>query len=715
MSSNFIKICTVFCALLAPGLAATGWASAYVTGAAELGYVKYDAEVDGKEVFSGHTFAQKYSLAYKATNLRHRSQPRYYNLMLGYDWMSFDTTASDQNQELDLKQSFGKIKYSGDVGYAGSELPFKVRAYINDEQMPIFKYGINSTGLIDDGLIYTMQGRGTYVASGVSFLFDPRAATSSAAQGLPRMILDYRDTTNKSSEGFIRVDNRTRELAVAGLNMENNWVNYRKLTYDNYLDANDKYTRQQIQIGLVDHRGRRQWSALTNWIELSVDGQLTDIKSPSRDMALEEYDVNFMAIATRKLWNARSFMNYNRQLDSDSLTEITRVPVYVKGIYGTETDWYASLSAIRDRQKIFPQNGFNTAATNTISVGGTTFNRSRFTLSPSLRLQTTKSYDGVDSYSFDTSLETNSTRRFSDQLGLAGKLTFRATDNGYDTAQSKTWSTLMDLTATYAPHSRVSYKLQDTLESGSGSGYLEANRLLYGTSASSKVGTYVRNYLFGSVKWVPNSVFSTSLDASYDIIKATDLRPSDMTIIIYQAGYNNEAVSARFDSKYLLSSNGYDSSRSRWINNAEIQYRPDRYNDGLFRLNHEKEEDVNLDRSRLGILQRYSFNLFTRVGLLRNLATFTEEYSYTSDENFGSKSSAQYLMFSGRYNPTERLSLYGSVKYETASPGSVTMYYSGGMSADFKLLTTTLDYTYARRDSDNRQEKRLSAYVRRDF
>src|SRR6185369_4411742 len=143
---------------------------------------------------------------------------------------------------------------------------------------------------------------------------------------------------------------RLQELAVAGLNRENNWVNYRWLNYENYLQPLDKHSQQQIQIGLVDHRGRRLWSSLTNWIEVSADAQLTVVKSPSAVSNLEEYDINFMAIAKRKKWDARTFMNYDRHLADDTLKEVARVPVYVKGIYGTETDWYVGLSAVRGRE-----------------------------------------------------------------------------------------------------------------------------------------------------------------------------------------------------------------------------------------------------------------------------------------------------------------------------------------------------------------------------
>lgn len=722
MNFKLIWITALLCTLLVPGLIGSARAYTRMMGEAALSYTKYEADLDGKDLVSGSTFAQQYSLGYKASNLRHRSQPRYYDLMVGYEWMSFDTSldtspGSDlnlQQKEFALNQTFGKFVYSGEVGYAAAELPITVRAYSSDNDKPIFKYNL-AEDLLNSGLIYNLQGRGTYRVSGATFAFEPRQAREAALRGLPRLLIDYREMINKSDDSFFRVDSKTRELAVAGLSQENNWINFRRRTYENYLDPLDKYTMQQLQIGLVDHRGRRLWSALTNWIQASADGQLTNVNSPAPDKVLEEYDVNLMLIATRRLWSARTFMNYNRQLDDDGLTESTSVPLYVKGLYGSDTDWYVRLAADRSRQKTLYQPSFNTSASYTMSAGATTFKHSSFTLSPSIGLQTTKSYYGIDSYRFNSGLESNSTRRFSNKLGLAGKISFQAADDGNSRAESESWSTRLDLTATYAPSSSFSYKLQDILESGSGRGNLESSWLFYGDTNRKELGTYLRNYTFASAKWMPSSKFTTSLEASYDFLQATDLRPTTATTVIYQISYSNQAVSSRLDSKYVRIENGYDPARYVWISNAELLYRPDRYNDGLLRLKHEREFHDNLDRARVEILQRYNYNFFTRVGLLRNLATLTEEYSYASDENSGTKASSQYLLFSGRYNPTERLSLFAAVKYQKNDPGSVVMYYNAGLNADFKLLSTSLDYAYAKRDTDNKVEKRFNATVRRTF
>lgn len=715
MNSRVITLSVVLAALLAPGLVVDSRAATYMRGAAELNYVKYDAEADGKVLASGSTLAQKYSLSYTTTNLYYRSQPRYYNLMLGYDWVGFQTKFNDLGQDVSIKQQFGKLRYNGDVGYNASELPIRFRAYVNNDQPFNFRYDLSTTGLIRDGLVYNIEGRGKTVTSGFFIAFEPEMARNVPVQGLPRMLLDYRETVTKSSDGFYRIDNKTKELAVAGLNKENNWVHFRTLNFVNNLEPLDQYSQQQIQIGLVDNVGRRKWSMLTNWIEFSADGQLTDVKSPSQDRNLEEYDVNFMAIATRKTWGARTFMNYNRQLDYAALTENTRIPIYLKGIYGSDTDWYLNLAANRGREQLFTRKGFDTSYTNAISAGGTTFKRSSFTLSPSLNLSTSKSFRGTDAYALDSRLETASTKRFSDRVGLAGSVFWRAMDDGANTARSKTWSNTIELKGTYQLSNKIGYSLLGRVESGNGSGYLDANRVRFGINTNGKLGNYLRNYVQASVRWTPSARMSSTLEGSYDTIKATAMPASEELNVNYRFAYDNKESFYRFDSKYQRRDNGFEVPLVSWRNSAEIQYRPDRYNDGLVRLSHQREQDVNIDTERLELLQRYTYNFYSRTGVIRNFANVAQEYSYISSSNHGLIGSTQYLMLSGRYSPTERLSLYGSARYEKGSAGEVVICYSSGISADFKLLSTSLDYTVAQRDTDNRLEKKLAASVRRTF
>jgi len=718
-----LNILIILFMLIAPGLVTSGWAmNSYMRGSAEVLYNKYDAEIDGKEILSGDSLVQKYSLTYTATNLAYKAQPRYYDLNLGYDWIDLNTKAADLEREVDINQTYGKFKYSGDVGYSSDQLPLRLRAYINESSPFTLDTNLFTNTLIPDGLVYNIAGRGKSTTSGVSLVYDPVRASSASLRELPRLMVDYREHSQQITNGFTRLDNKTKELAVASLSQGDNWLIFKTRDYENFLVPLDKYSLQEFQVGHVDYRGQRNWSLLTNWIKVSVDGRMTTIRNPFADS--EEYDVNFMGIAERKLWTARTFMNYNRQTASEVRTESYNVPVYVKGIYGRDTDWYVSLGANRGRQQIIPAKRFDTAYTNSLNAGGTTFKHASFTLSPSINLETSKFYFGTDAYSVAANLESVSTRRFSDKLGLAGRVSWRAMDDGYGTGNSKSWTSFLDLNGTYAPNNTTSYRLQERIESGSGAGFLATYRERYGkyTAASSTVGTYLRNYLYGMAQWTPSAQLSMSLEGSYDYITATDLPASKELLLAFRSFYQSQTTILRFDSRYKNLQNGFDPTAYVWVNSAEASYRPDRYSNGLLRFRQEYVHDLREDTNQLNVLQQYNYNFFTRTGISRNIATITEEYSYISADSYGLQpntdggySTSQYLMLLGRYNPTDRLSLYGSAKYEYSPGYATTMYYAAGMSANFRLFNASLDYAYARRDSDSRVEKKLTTQVSRVF
>jgi len=717
MNPKAVKISAILLSLASVFVASSGWCATRLSGDAQLSYTKYDASLDGKDVFNGSSLVQKYSLAYNTSNITYRHQPNYYKLMVGYELFDFKTKINDPTQETTIKQDFGRAKYSGEVAYNETVLPIRFRAYINDNQPLGLKTGLNTFGIISDDLAYDIDGRGKSTSSGVSVEFEPEVSNNISIRALPRVLFDYREAFNKSSEDVnYRVDTKTRELAVAGLNKENNWVHYRFLNFENFLVPTDNFKQQQIQIGLVDPHGMRKWSSLTNWIEVSSDAQLTNILSPSKERNLEEYDINFMAIAKRQKWDARTFMNYNRQMTDDKLTEVARVPVFVRGIYGAETDWYVSLSASRGRENQFPALGADTSYSNTISLGGTTFNRSKFTLSPSMSLQSTKAFRGEDAYSMVSSLETVSTSRFSDTLGLGAKIYTRAQDDGSGSSTSKTWSGNLDLRASYRPNSKFVYKIVDQIESGNGGGYMSASRLQTATGSIS-LGNYLHNNFLVSAGWTPNARFATSIEGTYDLIKAPGLPDNTEASVAYRASYDIANINYRVDSKYIQRNNGFDGTGSSWRSTAQTQYRPDKYIDALLRFLHESEKSSSIEITKIQLLQRYKYSFFSRTGEMRNVASLTEEYSFSkSDSSSLTSDNVQYLMLSGRYSPTDRYSLYGSARYEESIPsGAMTLFYSAGVSADFKLLSTSIDYTHAKRDVDNRIEKKLAASVKRSF
>lgn len=686
-------------------------------GVADLSYVNYDAKSDLNHA-SGSSLVQKYSLVWNATNLYYRSQPRYYDVTLAYDWLTFDTKYNDENSSYRYKDTFGRLRYNGSVGYNPADIPIKFSAYANDDNNATFKGALDANSILGDTLIYNIQNKIISESYGASFIFDPALARSSAARGFPRLHLDYKEYFTKTLSSVYQMNNKTTELAVAGLSKENNWVQFKSLKYQDILEQKNNFEQQQIQIGLVDYTGKRLWSSLTNWIEVSADGRLTNRKSQD---SFEEYDLNFMAIATRRTWTARTFMNYNRLMESpvnstNSLIEAASIPLYIKGIYGPNTDWYATVSTQSAQRTVYsPIASKNDSHSNTVSVGATTFKRSDFTLSPSLNVSSSKDYTGPANLDVLLSIETLSTNRFSSRASLAARMDFSYQDDGNDSPVSRKWSDTLTVRAKYrAPNNKYSYSISEVL----GVGIQNPSNIDPSQASPEK---YLTTSTTASVAWTPSAALTNTVEGSYLQHSYERRRGSDETQFSHRISYDNQKSLYRLDTKYSQRNDAAGNSSITLANTGEFQYNPDRYHTGLLRYNYSKTNASSINESKFELTERYTYNFFTRSGVVRSLASVSQEYGYSAQNSNGSTgqsglqtNSRHYLMFSGRYSPTEKLTLTGSARYTNAKPAQ-TFAYRAGLNVDFKLFTSSLDYAYAQRDSDNRIEKKLSANVRRSF
>lgn len=693
--------------LLLSSLVATAGAESFLNGSAEISYTNFNAESNGKEVYSGDTLAQKYSVAWTSTNLYYRSQPRYYSVMLGYDWTSFNTNISDRGTDSEISQTFGKFRYNGEIGYSPVDQPIRFRAYADNGETTKFKTNIYN-GLMDDGLTYGMDGLHKGYSTGFSFIFESDRATSAALRQLPRVYLDYRETLIRSVDIRTELNNKTSELSVAGLNKENNWLQYHNLKYENFLNSAANYEQQSIQVGLVDHVGRRKWAALTNWINVSVDGSFSNKKGNSAAIYQEEYDVNFYATATRRNWEARTLMNYNRELLIDRITEKTSVPVYVKGIWNSDIDWFANVSANRGRELV-NSGRVDTSYANTVSLGANMFKRSPFTLSPSMSVTTSKSFTGGDAYDAAAAVNTSSTRYYSNKINLFGGYLLKLKDDGYGTSDSSSWSSTLTFKGDYMPTSQLSIILREDLEYGRGTGYLNTVRLNSVLVQKSQKQQYTHLVSYASLRYIGSSSFSSTLEGTHDYVQSESAPASSTFQISHNMYYTKNDLTANISTRYDQSD-----TNTTTYSSGQLQYRPNRYHDTTVRAYLDRNSNDNGSTTNISLVQNYAHNIYSRTGTMRNIATLSEEFSFTRSSVNSLSTDSKYLLLAGRYSPTERISLYGSLKYQD-DPASVSMFYSVGAAMDFKLLTTTLDYYLAKRDSDNRIERKWSASVKRTF
>jgi hypothetical protein len=149
---------------------------------------------------------------------------------------------------------------------------------------------------------------------------------------------------------------------------------------------------------------------------------------------------------------------------------------------------------------------------------------------------------------------------------------------------------------------------------------------------------------------------------------------------------------------------------TEFVNTGQFLYRPDTRNEGMLTYSYSQSTYNGNTSSAYDLTQKYSLKFFSKNGVIRDLAAVSEEFSYKNQS-----STAMYTFtLSGRYNPTAKISLYASVRSQV-EPGIATLIYNAGASANFKLLSTSVDYISAKRDIDHRTEQRIATSIRRSF
>ena|GEM_PF-4339440 len=680
-----------------------------LSGAAELSYVNYKAESNGEHLFSGNTLAQNYNLNWNATNLVYRNQPTYYDVTLGYDWTSFTTEVNDNGAKSEISQVYGKFRYKGDVSYNSYNIPVRFRAYANNGEKGRLENNIFS-GLLEDGLTRGMSGLSDGHVAGFSLSFLSDQAGSQSLRQLPSIYIDYRETLNRPVAGYSSNDDKTSELSVAGLNKENNWLLYSSTKYENFRDPLTSYLQQKIQLGLVDQVGKRKWAALTNWINVSVDGSYRNKNGLNDGSYEEEYDLNFMANAKRRNWEARTMMNYNRMLTGDRIEENARLPIYLRGIWSSDADWHASAAMDRGRQ-LQNDGKVLTSYNNSVSVGATMNKRSSFTFSPLLRAETSQLKGGGDGYLLEVGADTQSTRYYSDKTYILAGYRLRFKDDGMGTTASSSWSNKLNLSVDYRANAKFRFNLNEQAEFGEGAGFVEQSRLGSSSLSSDSIQQYTRFMTVASAGYIASSSFSLSLVGEHDLIMSEGVQDESVHIGTNLV-YVQKDIDVRLAAKYSRRNTG-----STMYGDGRLYYRPNRYHEAYVKAKLEKRIDHDVTSADYEFTQGYNYNLFSFSGRNRVLASLLEESSFNRKDYSSSQNDIYYFQLKGRYFPTDKISLYGTLRYqkEKGFITANTIYYSLGTTMDFRLLTTSLDYTLAKRDSDNRIERRLSASVKRTF
>lgn len=732
-----IKNITSTMLLLATVFFVAAVAEARLSGEAELGYAAYDAEVNGRKT-DAHSFQQRYALMYDTKGTLSDSRLGRYAFTLGYEWGSFDTRIKSPDGELNPSVSAGHLLFDGKLELNPKELPFRLNAFSHNMNRITFQADSVSTLSDKDRIITpnitTNLRDGLNISSGATLVVGVKNGMTNGYNAifreLPMLMVDYRDDILRDLKSLTPQDTRLSRLAFVSLNKKDNWFHYRQTRFTDNINKKISWTESQFQLGTVNQVLHRQWIDLTNWIKVSVDGQFTK-RSDQFNKKLEAYDLNLFAVATRQTWEAKTFNTFNRTVDRRGLRYETKTPLYIAGQWGAETDWRIRLSFEDKKSEELANLSFNQRdILATLRVD--TFKRSSFTLTPSISVERFEKEQG-QSTAVEGSVETASTKRFSNVYGLFGGYNIRLFTNE-GTVNSDFLQQTFTGRANYKPSEKIRFELEEKIVTAGGSrdGTLNGTispRQDFGIVSSSisqraeAVTGFYRSVSTLKAGWNPLARLKIGFTVSEDVYKpdngATDL----MTTLANSIDYTLSTLAIASNIRYMIRSVGGAESYDITANGRAV-YTPNRNMEAALHYLFSQGKINGTVTTNLDFRQTFKYTINAANGVVRRLLELTEEASYVKNDSNTAfvaatgVNSRKRITLGGKYYPTKNLFLAATGRYSLLDPGSQNeLLGNGTIGVMFPKLQATLDYSYGRRDvnGDNRIEKRFSANIKKLF
>lgn len=737
--------------LLAAAVGAPTPVQAQLSGEAELGYTRYDAEVNGAKAVEGSSFYHRYSLMYATGGELYNGRVGRYDLSLGYEWGSFDTKIKSPANVVippgsdSRSASAGHLLYRGEVIVDPQELPLRLRAYSYDMNRIALYQDLTLRGgsnIIDSRLVSDLRD-GTRITSGATLLFGVKSGLTNGYNAIfrhiPLVMLDYRDDIVRDLKSLSPIDTRMRRLAFVSLNKRDNWFHYRTTDFIDNINPNQSFKETQVQLGTIDQALTRRWIDLTNWLKISADGQFTKHDSATTVDSFEAYDLNVFAIATRRDWDARTFSRFSRLVDRTGITLERMIPVYGRGVIGADIEWKGSLYANEKRIRELGGNVVNNSDYSG-ALRADMLRRAPFTLGVSAKAETSTNY-GSKLLSLEGGVETASTARFSRDYSVTGSYTIKYFDS-LDNNSGGGGYLNQNLTGRVAYTASPTFRLDliEDLSSASGSnpkdfnnntitinsGFYGGNSGISGSGTSfqrrnNDIDEYVRSVTTVNSSWSPTSRTSISFSVTEDILMQSQGGTDYLTTFRNSIDYNVSTFLARLRNSYNVRMiDGQSLSYMESI--GTVEYRPNRHLEGLLTYTYSVGDiDANAKSEFIDLRQRLGYSIYASSGISRKLMELYEEFTYNRTKNFGILNSdvntTRRFTLGARYYPLRSLFLGGDARFSLIDPSGVTeQYYTGVVGLNFRKFQANLEYSYGRRNGDdNRIEKRIAANVKKLF
>lgn len=712
---------------------------AALSGEAELGYVSYDQEVNGVKQLDGSSFKQRYSLRYDTSGRFAKGRLGGYKLSLGYEWSAINGKIKTPGEEDSLDHTAGHILYNGLLVIDPQELPFRFKLFSGDMTRSVFLRDsslVNSTALISSDAAMINPGLdtaiidGTHIKSGATLEFGVKDSMSnrynSVFNSLPMILLDYTDEINRDLKSINPVNNRLKRLAIASLNKKDNWVQFRSTSYKDYINNQQNFDESQFLIGTVDQSMQRKWVHFSNWIKISADGSYT--KRTDTSNSTESYDVNLFGIASRSKWEARTFNSFSRIIDNTGLRYDTKLPLYISGVWGTETDWRARFSTEQVKYARsaspsiapIPDNMENMA-----SLRVDTFKRAPFTLSQEFLIDNYN--NGSDNnLTVQGTIETASTRRFSSKWGLFASYKIRSLSSDNSSSNS---ALNHDISArvVYKPISAFKAELIEavTIATGTGTNF-SAPSVSTGNSGLTQIGDiqlpsngYSRYLTTARADWEPVARLRFGLIYENEAIVAENRESIYSNKYGTNLDYQLKSLMVRLNANYTTTDTGITNS-SQFAMDGSATYTPNRYMDASIRYNFSHVSDfAGVKTNNVGLRQNANYYFYQVSGMARRILELNETLEYNK-LNAGNNDNrlSRSLAVGARYYPLSKVYLAARIKYSLIDQPqhAEQLVYNGTIGFNFQKMQATIDYSYGDQSgTERRTEKRFEANLKKFF
>lgn len=713
-------------------------AAARLSGDATLSYTSYDGRNSSGRV-SSSSFVQNYSLLYSSSGPLYNSRVGYYDVSLGYNWTSLDTTFKATGQSNDnYNETRGHLMYNGEIKLDPKEVPLKLNAYSRDMSRNSFTSTV-TPGIGNSGSVLGVRDHmtgindGLHIESGATLIAGVKNGMTNGynevLRHFPMILVDYKDTINRDLRSQTPVDERLSRLAFVSLNKKDNWFHYRHTLYENFINSKSNFVENEVQLGTVDQDLSRRWIDFSNWLKVSTDMELSKRKTNYMANSIEDINLNLFVAAERKYWNARTFATFNRHVDENQrLSYQTILPVFASGTVSPDLSWDSrtSFRTTRDTELSGVSSKFTNAL---VGYRVDAYKRALFTLKQGADVEVSET-DAVRLVTLSGSIETTSSPRFSRALTLAASYKIKNSATSSDTASSSNFlEQNLAFRGGYAATNALRFEARqnNTFTRGRLSPFnstvRNSNTLLpqfvnpRGFTTSDAGSDSYQSVSSLLVSWSPKPRLNASLSLTEDIYKSEGRSLSTVTDVQSDVSLSNEAWDVSNSLKYSQGAkNTLDDNANTFTNNSTLRYTHSRSLDVSARAGYTQAQSNGTTLRGTEYVQKLNYYRFSNAGVARKLFEFNETMTYADGIAVSTSPKGKSLTLGFKYYPLSQLTLAAGMGYSyTTTLDNYTLIWNTSVVANFRLLQASLDYLHGFRKIDGVRENKLIGNIRKTF